>query len=161
MFSGWWLCRNPTTSAQGWTPAAYVEEIAVQETRAPPPPPPPPVAPARPIPSVAINGPATNGVSARSQSPAGIAVKAKPTPPAPPAKRPTPAGGRKPVPSPGGGPRDSGVSLSAGGNAGSQPSSGRATPNSSGGGSLAGGLAEALRARQSAMSGKKEEDDDW
>lgn len=50
----------------------------------------------------------------------------------------------------GGGPRDSGLSLGT--------DSGRSTP------SLAGGLAEALRARQSAMKGKKEEeddDDDW
>lgn len=46
---------------------------------------------------------------------------------------------------------------------GSGTDSGRATPNSVGGGSLAGGLAEALRARQSAMSGKheKDDDDDW
>ena len=47
---------------------------------------------------------------------------------------------------------------------GSGTNSGRATPSSVGGGSLAGGLAEALRARQSAMSGRdkdKDEDDDW
>jgi myosin I len=54
--------------------------------------------------------------------------------------------------------RDSAVSLGAG----SGTESGRATPNSIGGGSLAGGLAEALRARQQAVSGKKEdEEDDW
>lgn len=47
--------------------------------------------------------------------------------------------------------------------------SGRDTPNSSLDGgkdgsrapSLAGGLAEALRARQMSMQGKREEDDDW
>jgi myosin I len=54
--------------------------------------------------------------------------------------------------------RDSAVSLGTG----SEADSGRATPNSIGGGSLAGGLAEALRARQQAVSGRKEdEEDDW
>jgi len=38
--------------------------------------------------------------------------------------------------------------------------SGRATPNSMNA-SLAGGLAEALRQRQSAMQGNKDDDDDW
>lgn len=53
------------------------------------------------------------------------------------------------------------------GTGGSGRDSGRSTPNSIGGGSLAGGLAEALRARQSAMSGSgnlknaKDDDDDW
>ena len=54
--------------------------------------------------------------------------------------------------------RDSGMSLGTG----SGTDSGRATPNSIGGGSLAGGLAEALRARQSAMSRHdRDDDDDW
>lgn len=57
--------------------------------------------------------------------------------------------------------RDSAVSLGTH----SGTDSGRATPNSLGGGSLAGGLAEALRARQSAMSGRdkdrRDDDDDW
>jgi myosin I len=88
-------------------------------------------------------------------------VRAKPTPPAPPVKRPV-AGVRKALPPPTPA-RDSAVSL---GSDSLRPSSGtdsgRATPNSIGGGSLAGGLAEALRARQSAMSGNaKEDDDDW
>ena len=38
--------------------------------------------------------------------------------------------------------------------------SGRGTPDS-GRPSLAGGLAEALRARQASKQGKKDEDDDW
>ena len=134
---GWWLCKNTKTNAEGWTPSAYVEEIQVEARPAPPPP--PPAAPARPVPG--LNG--TNGIGA---------AKAKPTPPAPPAKRPTP-GGRKPVAPPMQA-RDSAVSLGTGSNSGTD--SGRATPNS-----LAGGLAEALRARQSAMQGRKEEEDDW
>ena len=52
------------------------------------------------------------------------------------------------------------MSLGTGGNSGTD--SGRATPNSIGGGSIAGGLAEALRARQSAMNQReKDDDDDW
>lgn len=135
--NGWWLCKNTRTGAQGWAPSAYVEEI--EQVRAPPPPPPaPPAAPPRPTPAAAVNG--TGG---------------RATPPVPPAKRPVPAG-RKPAPAPPA--RDSAVSLSTG----SGTDSGRATPNSIGGGSLAGGLAEALRARQSAMSNKRDdEDDDW
>ena len=71
--------------------------------------------------------------------------------PAPPAKRPA-AAGRKPVPAP---PvRDSAVSLSTN----SVSDSGRSTPSSIGGGSLAGGLAEALKARQSAMSHREKDD---
>lgn len=77
--------------------------------------------------------------------PAPAAAKAKPTPPA---KRPA---GRKPgLDTP---PRDSGY---ANGN------SGTATPSSQNGpasGGLAGGLAEALKARQKAMSGGQ--NDDW
>ena len=77
-------------------------------------------------------------------------------PPAPPAKRPVAGGGKKPVPAP---PlRDSAVSLSTN----SVSDSGRSTPSSIGGGSLAGGLAEALKARQSAMSHReKDDEDDW
>jgi myosin I len=156
--SGWWLCKNTQTNVQGWAPAAYVEEIIVEQ-RAPPPPP-PPTAPARPVPAVAVNGdpPAQSG--GQAQLAAALAQRTgRPGPPAPPAKRPSPAGlGRKPAPAPP--PRDSAVSLSAGGPP-SGGNSGRNTPNSQQGG-LAGGLAEALRARQSAMSTReKEEDDDW
>ncbi|CAI6331494.1 unnamed protein product [Periconia digitata] len=65
-------------------------------------------------------------------------VRGKPAPPAPPAKRP--AAKNRPsangTSSPGAGARDSG-------------------------GSIAGGLAEALRQRQAAMQGKKADDDDW
>lgn len=54
-------------------------------------------------------------------------------------------------------PRDSAVSMGS--------ESGRDTPNStaSGGSSLAGGLAEALRARQASMQGRGRgaDDDDW
>ena len=132
--NGWWLCKNTKTGAQGWAPSAYVEEI--EQARAPPPP--PPVAPPRPTPAVAVNGASTG----------------RSTPPVPPTKRPVP-GARKPAPTPP--QRDSAVSLSTG----SGTDSGRATPNSVGGGSLAGGLAEALRARQSAMHKREDEDDDW
>ena len=157
--TGWWLCKNTSSGAQGWTPSAYVEEIEAVRA-APPPPPPPPVAPARPIPSAhsAATIPITNGVG-RNPSPQ-PATRAKPIPPAPPVKRPVAAGGRKPLPPPAPA-RDSAVSLGVnGGNSGTD--SGRATPNSMGGGSLAGGLAEALRARQSALAGKdKDDEDDW
>ena len=47
---------------------------------------------------------------------------------------------------------------------GSSGGSGRDTPDKSDGSrapSLAGGLAEALRARQMSMQGRKEDDDDW
>ncbi|KIW56469.1 myosin-1 [Exophiala xenobiotica] len=146
--NGWWLCKNIQTHKEGWTPTAYVEEIE-QVRAAPPPPPPPPAAPPRAVPTPVV----ANGHTRPSAPPVG--AKAKPTPPAPPAKRPVPAA-RKPAASPA---RDSGMSLGTG----SGTDSGRATPNSIGGGSLAGGLAEALRARQSAMSGRhgKDEDDDW
>jgi len=85
----------------------------------------------------------------------GAAVRGKPTPPAPPAKRP--AAGRKPAPPPA--PRDSGKSMgtATNGASGSGTDSGRNTPTPS----IAGGLAEALRARQSAMQKGKDDDDDW
>ncbi|KAK2745871.1 class II myosin [Myotisia sp. PD_48] len=138
--NGWWLCMNTKTSAQGWTPQAYVEEI-VEPTpvvQQPPPPPPPPAAPkANPVANSAVNGSSA------------AAAKSKPAPPAPPAKRPINI--RKPPL--GGSARDSTVSTASND---SPSGSGRATPNS-----LAGGLAEALRQRQSAMQGKKQEDDDW
>ena len=70
-------------------------------------------------------------------------------------KRPNMAG-RKPAPPPA--PRDSVLSMNSGDSSGA---SGRGTPNSTSNASLAGGLAEALRARQSAMQGKHDDDDDW
>ncbi|KAJ6186552.1 hypothetical protein N7519_007853 [Penicillium mononematosum] len=140
--NGWWLCKNTTTSAQGWTPESYLEEVAVAPAPKPVPPP-PPVAP-RATPS-----PIPNGVGAAA------AAKTKPAPPAPPAKRPNMAG-RKPAPPPA--PRDSAVSVQSGDSSGA---SGRGTPNSASNASLAGGLAEALRARQSAMQGKHDDDDEW
>ncbi|RLM00681.1 hypothetical protein CFD26_102581 [Aspergillus turcosus] len=140
--NGWWLCMNMTTSAQGWTPEAYLEE-QVAPTPKPAPPPPPPAAP-RSTPA-----PATNGAAA--------AAKAKPAPPAPPAKRPNMAA-RKAVPAPPPAPRDSAVSMNSQDSSGA---SGRGTPNSMSNASLAGGLAEALRARQHAMQGKHDDDDDW
>jgi len=69
-------------------------------------------------------------------------------PPAPPSKRPV---GRKPAPP--AAPRDSGYSGSGSGMSESS------TPRESGG-SIAGGLAEALRQRQAAMTSKKEDDED-
>ncbi|KAJ5395028.1 Myosin tail 2 [Penicillium crustosum] len=140
--NGWWLCKNTTTSAQGWTPESYLEEVAVAPAPKPIPPP-PPVAP-RATPS-----PIPNGAGAAA------AAKTKPAPPAPPAKRPNMAG-RKPAPPPA--PRDSAVSMQSGDSSGA---SGRGTPNSASNASLAGGLAEALRARQSAMQGKHDDDDEW
>ena len=98
--------------------------------------------------------------SAQAWAPSAYLVEEapKPTPPAPPKR---PGGGRKPVPPPA--PRDSAVSMGT-----SSGGSGRDTPNSSFDGkgdsrtpSLAGGLAEALRARQMSMQGKRDEEEDW
>ncbi|ODM21460.1 Myosin-1 [Aspergillus cristatus] len=136
--NGWWLCMNMTTSVQGWAPEAYLEEQAAPAPK-PTPPPPPPAAP-RAAPSPVSNGAAT-----------AAAAKAKPAPPAPPVKRPNMAG-RKTAPAPPPAPRDSAVSMNQ------ESNSGRATPTNA---SLAGGLAEALRARQSAMRGKQDDDDEW
>jgi myosin-1 len=131
--TGWWLAKRLDHSASGWAPAAYLEEVK----QAPPPPPvaarpPPPPAPAAARPTPGANG----------------AARVKPTPPAPPAKRPA---GRKPgLDTP---PRDSGY---ANGNSGTATPSSQNAPSSGG---LAGGLAEALKARQKAMSGGQ--NDDW
>ncbi|CAG8001151.1 unnamed protein product [Penicillium olsonii] len=140
--NGWWLCMNTTTSIQGWTPEAYLEEVIAAPTPRPAPPPPPAAPRATP-------SPVPNGAGAAA------AAKTKPAPPAPPAKRPNMAG-RKPAPPPA--PRDSAVSMNSGDSSGA---SGRGTPNSASNASLAGGLAEALRARQSAMQGKHDDDDEW
>lgn len=94
----------------------------------------PPPAPAPP-PRAPLLPPTQNG------------VRPKPTPPQPPAKRPTAA--KKPAALQ---PRDSGMSLNANGE-GSRSST--PTPN------LAGSLADALKARQHAMSSKREDEDDW
>ncbi|KAI9806966.1 MAG: class II myosin [Piccolia ochrophora] len=142
--NGWWLAKRFDSSSQGWTPSAYLKEEA----------------PARPAPPTAprtdlLPPPATNGTAhANGTARPGVAAKAKPTPPVPPAKRP---GGKKPAPPPA--PRDSAVSMGSGNGSGGE--SGRGTPSSGSNISLAGGLAEALRQRQSAMQGKKEDDDDW
>ncbi|KAF2118272.1 P-loop containing nucleoside triphosphate hydrolase protein [Lophiotrema nucula] len=98
----------------------------------PAPPPAPPAPPARPA--------AANG-----------GLRAKPTPPAPPAKRPA---GRKPAP--GAAARDSGYSGS--GASSLEPGARDSSGSISGG---AAGLAEALRARQAAMHGRKADEDDW
>ena len=144
---GWWLAKKLDGSSQGWVPSAYLTE----DTPKPIPPPAPPQAVARavpaPPPSASTNG--INGTASRAP-----AVKAKPTPPAPPKR---PGGGRKPAPPPA--PRDSAVSMGT-----SNEESGRNTPEKADSGrapSLAGGLAEALRARQMSMQGPKEDDDDW
>lgn len=152
LFIGWWLAKKLDGSSQGWAPSAYLVEEALKPI--PPPAPPQPVARAVPPPPPAAS---TNGINGTSARPA--AAKAKPTPPAPPKR---PGGGKKPAPPPA--PRDSAVSMGT-----SSGGSGRDTPNSSVDGgkdgsrapSLAGGLAEALRARQMSMQGKREEDDDW
>ncbi|PYH41241.1 class I myosin myoA [Aspergillus saccharolyticus JOP 1030-1] len=141
--NGWWLCMNMTTSVQGWTPEAYLEEQVVAAAPKPAPPPPPPAAArASPIPT-------TNGAGASAAAKA----KAKPAPPAPPMKRPNMAG-RKMAPAPPPAPRDSAVSMNSAQD--SPGGSGRATPNSA----LAGGLAELLKARQNAMQGQHHDDDD-
>lgn len=126
--SGWWLAKKRNSSAQAWTPSAYLEEV-ISKPMAPLPP------PAQAPRAVPAPPPTSNGVAATFVvAPNGAAkpgLKAKPTPPAPPAKRP---GAKKPI-----GPsttRDSGVNMT--------DSSGRSTPNENGGVSLAGGLAEAV-----------------
>ncbi|KAK8162821.1 P-loop containing nucleoside triphosphate hydrolase protein [Phyllosticta citrichinensis] len=135
--NGWWLAKRLDNSAQGWAPSAYLEEH-ISAAR-PAPPPPPPAAPARAVPTP-INGNAANGTA----SAAAAKAKGKPVPPAPPAKRPAAKGKPAPPPAPAQ-PRDSGVSAGSGG-----------------GGSMAGGLAEALRARQAAMrKGADGDDNDW
>lgn len=93
---------------------------------------PPPAPPAPPA------RPAANG-----------GLRAKPTPPAPPAKRPA---AKKPAPAPAA--RDSGYS-------GSGASSNLDVGARDSSGSIAGGLAEALRQRQAAMQGRKANEDDW
>ncbi|EKG22286.1 hypothetical protein MPH_00353 [Macrophomina phaseolina MS6] len=134
--NGWWLAKRLDGSSQGWAPSAYLEEHIQAAQTAPPPPPPPPAA--RPVPT-----PPGAGVGVGAAAAAQAKQK---KPPAPPAKRPA---GRKPAPPPA--PRDSGYSTaeSAGGNG---------TPAAP---SMAGGLAEALRARQAAMSKKDDDEDDW
>ena len=131
--NGWWLGKKLDGSAQGWAPSAYL----AKEAPKPAPPPAPP----------AVVASMVNGNGAVPQP----GARAKPTPPAPPSKRPA---AKKPAPTPA--PRDSAVSMSSVGG----PESGRGTPDS-GRPSLAGGLAEALRARQASMHGKRDEDDDW
>ncbi|KAF2485389.1 P-loop containing nucleoside triphosphate hydrolase protein [Neohortaea acidophila] len=133
--NGWWLGSRLDKSASGWTPAAYLEEV-----RAAPPPPPVAARPPPPPAPAAANGGAP-------------AVKAKPGAPLPPAKRPV---GRAKAAAPGT-PRDSGYS-----NGGTPTGSGAATPSGPAGGgpSIAGGLAEALRARSKAMH-TDDQDGDW
>ncbi|TPX22183.1 class II myosin [Coccidioides immitis] len=143
--NGWWLCMNLETSAQGWAPEAYLEPIVAKTPSLPPPPPSLP-----PQSKSAVSNTLPNGPSRVN----GAAAKAKPPPPAPPFKRPDI--NRKAAPA--AAPRDSAVSM----NSHESPAgSGRATPSSLSNASIAGGLAEALRARQSAMQGKEQDDDDW
>ena len=138
--TGWWLAKRKSDPSQaGWAPSAYLEEYAAKAV--PPPPPPPPAA--RPVPTAPS---ATNGSALPSRG--------KPTPPAPPMKRPV---GKKPAPPPApAAPRDSGISGSG---------SGASTPQGNGagggGGGLAGGLAEALKQRQAAMSSKRDDEEEW
>ncbi|KAI9840971.1 MAG: class II myosin [Sclerophora amabilis] len=144
--NGWWLAKRLDGSSQGWAPSAYLKE---EETR--PPPPPPAAPPARTTRTVPLPPPAANGVEQANGTVPRPGARAKPAPPAPPAKRP---GANKKLAPPAPTSRDSGMSLES--TPGS--SSGRDTPNS-----LAGGLAEALRQRQISMQGqpKKDDEDDW
>ncbi|KAL7273155.1 class II myosin [Rhizina undulata] len=138
--NGWWLTKKLNSLEQGWAPSAYLKE---EEHKAPPPPPPPPVvvAASRPVPTPPPVAAKTNGAPIIPNRPSVIGKK--PAPPAPPVKRPNV--GKKPVAMQVEGPRSS-VASSA-----SETSS------------LAGGLAEALKIRQQAMQGKRqeEEDEDW
>ena len=150
---GWWLVKKSDGSPNGWVPSAYLEEVAPEPVplRAPPipvpravPPPPPP------------SSSNTNGINGANVTAHALPVKAKPTPPEPP-KRPL-VKGRKPPPPPN--PRDSAVSMGT-----SSGGSGRATPDSTSdsakGPSLAADIASMIRARNSSMQGKKNDDDDW
>ncbi|KAI9680157.1 MAG: class II myosin [Trizodia sp. TS-e1964] len=153
--NGWWLAKRLDSDNQGWAPSAYLKEEA---SRPPPPPPPPP--PAQPPVRAAVVPPqfrvtATNNITNGSVRPV---VKAKPEPPAPPAKRPATNTARRFV---GPQPVTGHLSTPSNGTLESTSASGRNTPSSSSNVSLAGGLAEALRMRQSAMQEKKDEDDDW
>ncbi|MCJ1306590.1 class II myosin [Agyrium rufum] len=154
--NGWWLAKKLDGTGEGWTPSAYLkqEPSAPMASRPTPPPAAPPAA------TATTNG--TRPITTPNGSAAGrpAAAKAKPNPPQPPVKRPA-ATTRKLAPPPPG-PRDSAVSMgSSNGNGGS----GRATPDSQASGrpSLAGGLAEALRARQASMQGKPRDqgESDW
>ncbi|KAH6657271.1 P-loop containing nucleoside triphosphate hydrolase protein [Truncatella angustata] len=110
---------------------AWVPAAYVEEIKAPAPA--PAAAPRAPPPPPAQNG---NGAAAR----------AKPTPPQPPAKRPT--ANKKPAALQS---RDSGIANGSDSSRSSTP-----TPQAP----LAGALANALKARQTAMQ-SKEDDDDW
>ncbi|KAI7360296.1 Myosin-1 [Hortaea werneckii] len=126
---------NPYTSYQI---ELLLTSLQDEVRQAPPPPPPAPAAASRPPPP-----PTPSRANGGGAPPA---TKAKPTPPAPPAKRPA---GRKPAPPPT--PRDSGYSNGQQANGAQQEGGSGASTPSGGGGGLAGGLAEALRARQKAM----------
>ncbi|KAF2235085.1 myosin I MyoA/Myo5 [Viridothelium virens] len=145
--NGWWLAKRTTDPSQsGWAPSAYLEE------HKPPPPPPPAASRAVPPPP-----PPPAATSAARPVANGAATAGKPAPPAPPAKRPA---GRKPAPPPA--PRDSGYSSTqANGSDVSRESTASGAGGGGGGPGIAGGLAEALRARQAAMSSKREEEDEW
>ncbi|POS83387.1 myosin-1, partial [Erysiphe pulchra] len=123
--NGWWLVKN-ASSQQGWAPTAYLKKEVIVST-------PTPVS--RPTP-----------VAPHKSTGNGPVIRAKPTPPVPPAKRPV--SGRKPssIQTP----RDSAMSINT-----NNKASGRSTPQPS----LAGGLAEALKARQAAMQRGRDDDD--
>lgn len=133
IYLGWWLVKTVSLpQSQGWTPSAYLKE---EPKAAPPPPPPPPlVQPPRPV-----NGSLRAGKAA---------------PPPPPAKRPNMAGkGKPPVPS-------RNITPNGALTASAQESPMTSVAGAGAGGGLAGGLAEALRSRQMAMRGSKDDDDD-
>ena len=138
-------------------PSAYLKEV-VPEPAIPPAPPiravplPPPSSNKTSV-SHTKDGPVTNGVNGTAHTPA---INAKSTPPAPPKR--LAVKGRKPPPPPT--PRDSAISLGT-----SSGGSGRATPDSASdagkGPSLAADIASMIRARNTSMQGKKNDDDDW
>ncbi|SZF01843.1 unnamed protein product [Blumeria hordei] len=126
-----WWLAKNTMKQEGWAPSAYLKEELIT-------PPPPPIVSAKPAPPIAP--PKANGV--------GPVVRAKPTPPVPPAKRPISMRNSAVNPVL----RNSAMSTNTNGS-----ESGRNTPTPS----LAGGLAEALKARQAAMRKERDDDDEW
>ena len=159
IFPGWWLAKRPESTAQGWTPSAYLQEETGPRGAPPPPPSSTGARPSSTSSSVRAPGDrasfrSSTGSGAGGSSGGGTAAtRAKPAPPAPPAKRPAGRGARPTPPQPPQPPepRDSGVSGVGGGSGsgvnganGTVGGSGRNTPNSSANASLAGGLAEAV-----------------
>ncbi|KAL9129803.1 MAG: hypothetical protein Q9217_001840 [Psora testacea] len=146
---GWCLVQKLDDPKPGWAPSSYLAEEAPEPIS----PPAPPAAVARAIPQPPPSS-TRNGLNSTIPSGSKPVAKAKPTPPAPP-KRPG-VRGKKPAPPPA--PRDSAVSMGT-----SSEGNGRDTPNSMDGGkapSLAETLAVALRARNTSMHERKDDNDE-